>query len=134
LPTGAIDTFVRTAGPEADTPPVWAELLPIGGELKRTRPASGALAAIDAEYQLSAGGPAPSPQAVPAAGRSVAAVLTAMRPWAARRCTSTSADTSRDPASFWTPKACDRLRRIKAAVDPDDLIHSNHPVPPHQGR
>ena len=41
------------------------------------------------------------------------------------------ADTSLDPASFWTPEAYDRLRRIKAAVDPDDLIHANHPVPPH---
>jgi hypothetical protein len=27
------------------------------------------------------------------------------------------ADTSRDPASFWTPQAYGRLRRIKAAVD-----------------
>ena len=42
------------------------------------------------------------------------------------------AETSRDPASFWTPEAYHRLRRIKATVDPDDLIRSNHPVPPHQ--
>jgi hypothetical protein len=42
------------------------------------------------------------------------------------------ADTSRDPASFWTPEAYDRLRRIKAAVDPGDLIRANHSVPPHQ--
>ena len=42
------------------------------------------------------------------------------------------ADTSRDPASFWTPEAYHRLRRIKAAVDPDDLIRSNHPIPPRQ--
>ena len=42
------------------------------------------------------------------------------------------AETERDPASFWAPQAYDRLRRIKAAVDPDDLIRSNHPVPPYQ--
>jgi hypothetical protein len=132
LPAEATETFIRAAGPGADTPPVWAELLRIGGELKRARPDSGALAAIDADYQLSAGSPAPSPQATPAAERSVAAVLTAMRPWAARQMYLNLADTSLDPASFWTPEAYDRLRRIKAAVDPDDLIHSNHPVPPHQ--
>jgi FAD/FMN-containing dehydrogenase len=40
------------------------------------------------------------------------------------------ASTSRDPASFWTPEAYDRLRRIKTAIDPHDLIHSNHPIPP----
>jgi FAD/FMN-containing dehydrogenase len=129
LPAEALETFASAAGPGADTPPVWAELLHIGGEMKRARPANGALAAIDAEYQLSAGGPAPSPQAVPAVERSVAAVLTAMRHWAARQMYLNVADTSRDPASFWAPEAYERLRRIKAAVDPDDLIHSNHPVP-----
>jgi FAD/FMN-containing dehydrogenase len=132
LPAEATDTFLRAAGPEADTPPVWAELLRLGGELKRARPTSGALAAIDADYQLTAGSPAPSPKAVSAVERNVAAVLTAMRPWAARQMYLNIADTSRDPASFWTPEAYHRLRRIKAAVDPDDLIRSNHPVPPHR--
>ena len=33
---------------------------------------------------------------------------------------------------FWTPEAYHRLRRIKPAVEPDDLIRSNHPIPPHQ--
>jgi len=40
------------------------------------------------------------------------------------------ADTPRDPRSFWTAEAYERLRRVKAAVDPDDIIRSNHPVPP----
>ena len=52
-----------------------------------------------------------------------------MQPWAARQMYLNLADTRRDPASFWTPQAYDRLRRIKAAVDPGDLIRSNHPVP-----
>jgi Berberine and berberine like len=41
------------------------------------------------------------------------------------------AETRRRPSSFWTPEACGRLRQIKTAVDPDDMIRSNHPVPPH---
>jgi hypothetical protein len=28
------------------------------------------------------------------------------------------------------PQTYDRLRRIKAAVDPADLIRANHPIPP----
>ena len=40
------------------------------------------------------------------------------------------AETRRDPASFWTAEAYRRLRRIKADVDPDDLILSNQPVQP----
>ncbi|HLK00071.1 MAG TPA: FAD-binding oxidoreductase [Streptosporangiaceae bacterium] len=132
LPAEAIDTFVRVAGPEADTPPLWAELLLLGGEMRRARPGSGALAAIDAEYQLSAGGRAASPETARVAESGVAAVLAAMRPWAARQMYLNLADTRRDPSSFWAPEAYDRLRRIKAAVDPDGLIHANHPVPPYR--
>ena len=40
------------------------------------------------------------------------------------------AETSRDLASFWDPQAYSRLRRVKAAVDPEDRTQSNHPIPP----
>jgi hypothetical protein len=106
------------------------ELIHVGGEMKRTRPGNGALAAIDADYALFAGGMAPTAQAVSAVASAVGAVHNAMRPWAARQMYLNLADTRRDPAGFWTPQAYDRLRRIKAAVDPGDLIRSNHPVPP----
>ena len=132
LPAEAIETLVRAAGPEADTLLLGAELFHIGGEMKRVRPASGALAAIDAEYVLFAVGRAPSPQAVPSVARGVSAVHTAMRPWAARQMYLNLTETERDPASFWAPQAYERLRRIKAAVDPDNLIRSNHPVLPSQ--
>ena len=98
--------------------------------MKRARPANGALAALDAEYVLFAVGRAASPQAAPAVARNVAAVHTAMRPWAARQMYLNLAETRRDPGTFWTPHAYDRLRRIKAAIDPDGLIRSNHPVAP----
>ena len=132
LPAEAIETLVHVAGP--DTLLLAAELIHVGGEMKRARPAGGALPAIDADYALFATGLAPCPQAVPAVARSVAAAQTAMRPWAARQMYLNLACTSRDPASFWSAEAYDRLRRIKAAVDPDNLIRSNHPVPPHNNR
>ena len=40
------------------------------------------------------------------------------------------AETPRDPGGFWSAQAYERLRRIKADIDPDDVIRSNHPVPP----
>ena len=132
LPAEAIETLVHVAGP--DTLLLAAELIHVGGEMKRARPAGGALPAIDADYALFATGLATCPQAVPAVARSVAAAQTAMRPWAARQMYLNLACTSRDPASFWSAEAYDRLRRIKAAVDPDNLIRSNHPVPPHNNR
>ena len=130
LPAAAIEALARVAGAAAGTPLLAVELRHVGGEMKRTRPGHGALAAVDAEYALFAVGMVPFPQAASAVARSVAAVRTAMSPWAARQMYLNLAETGRDPATFWTPQAYDRLRRIKAAVDPHDLIRSNHPVPP----
>ena len=98
--------------------------------MKRVRPGSGALAAVDAEYALFAVGMAPTPAAGAAVGTAVQAVKSAMSPWAAGQMYLHLADTPRDPRSFWTAEAYERLRRVKAAVDPDDIIRSNHPVPP----
>jgi hypothetical protein len=40
------------------------------------------------------------------------------------------AETPREAATFWTEQAYHRLRRIKAAVDPQNIIRANHPIPP----
>jgi hypothetical protein len=40
------------------------------------------------------------------------------------------AEMPREMATLWTEQAYNRLRRIKAAVDADDVIRSNHPIPP----
>jgi FAD/FMN-containing dehydrogenase len=130
LPPAAVETLIRIAGPEAGGPLLAAELIHIGGEMKRIRPANGALASIDAEYALFARGLAPFSQAASAVAHRVAAVQAAMSHWAAPQMYLNLAETRRDPAAFWTPQAYDRLRRIKTRVDPDDLIHANHPIAP----
>ena len=129
LPAEAVTRLLGAAGPGTGSP-LGVELRHVGGEMKRARPGNGALAAVDAEYALFAAAAAPTPQAVPAIGHQVAAVLSAMSPWAAAQTYLNLTETSRDPATFWTPQAYDRLRRIKAAVDPADLIRANHPIPP----
>ena len=60
----------------------------------------------------------------------VGAVKDALAPWAARQMYLNFAETSREAASFWSPQAYGRLRRIKAAADPHNLIRANHPIPP----
>ena len=54
LPAEAIETLIRVAG--TGTRLAVIELRHIGGEMKRARPANGALAAVDADYALFAGG------------------------------------------------------------------------------
>ncbi|TML80141.1 MAG: hypothetical protein E6G07_06660 [Actinobacteria bacterium] len=40
------------------------------------------------------------------------------------------AEQATDPARFYTPEASDRLRRVKAQYDPDDVFRANHEIPP----
>ncbi len=130
LPAAAVDDLVRLAGPGVDTPLAVVELRQLGGQMRRARPGSGALAAIDADYALFCGGVVTGPKAAAAISRDVYAIQAAMAPWAARQMYLNFAGTRRDPASFWTPQAYTRLRQIKAAVDPEDRIRSNQPIPP----
>ena len=130
LPAQAIDQIVNVAGPGTSSPLLAVELRHLGGELRRARPQSGALAAIEADYMIFGGGLAPTPAMASAITTRVAGVKSALAPWAATQMYLNFAETSRDPASFWSPRAYDRLRRIKAAVDPGNMIRANHPVPP----
>lgn len=130
LPAAAVDELTRLAGPGADTPLAVVELRQVGGEMRRARPGNGALAALDADYLLGFGGGVTGPASAAALARGIHEIKAAMAPWAARQNYLNFAATSRDPASFWKPLAYTRLRQVKAAVDPEDLIQSNHPIPP----
>jgi FAD/FMN-containing dehydrogenase len=130
LPAEAIDAILRVAGPGAGPSRPGVEVRHIGGEMSRARPHNGAQAAYDAQYALFAAGAAATPGAAAGAESAVAAVTSAAAPWAARHTYLNLTETRRDPAGFWSPQAYDRLRRIKAAVDPGNLIRANHPVPP----
>jgi len=130
LPPEAIDRILLAAGPDTLSLLTAVELRLAGGELRRARPGNGALAAVDGQYLLSAAGRTATRAAAVSAARGVEAVISALRPWSARQMYLNIAGPSRDPASFWPARAYARLRRIKAAVDPDNLIRSNHPIPP----
>jgi len=130
LPAEAVDAFVDAAGAGAAFPLVSAELRHLGGELGRARPGNGALASIDAQYALFAVGMAPVPELERAVMAQVGTVKRALAPWASPQMYLNFAETQGPRARFWTEHAYQRLRRIKAAVDPGDMIRANHPVPP----
>jgi Berberine and berberine like len=60
----------------------------------------------------------------------VQAVKDALAPWAAKQMYLNFAESQLDPATLWTEQAYHRLRRIKTTIDPDNIIRSNHPIPP----
>jgi len=102
----------------------------LGGELARPRPGNGALASLDAQYVLFAVSLTPVPELVAPVTAQVEAVKGALAPWAARQMYLNFAETQHPEAPFWTGHAYQRLRQIKAAVDPHNLIRANHPIPP----
>jgi FAD/FMN-containing dehydrogenase len=130
LPAHALDSFVEVAGANAQLPLVSIELRHLGGQLRHPRPEHGALAQIDADYAMYAVGMVPAPELDAPVRTQVRAVKDTLAPWAARHTYLNFAETQQDTASFWTEQAYHRLRRIKTAVDPDDVIRSNHPIPP----
>ena len=130
LDDAAIQSFVEAAGPEARFPLLSVELRHLQGELGRARPGNGALASIDASYAMFAVGMTPVPELAAPTAAQVKVVKQAMAPWAADHMYLNFAETTRRPGEFWSEAAYQRLRRIKAAVDPGDLIRSNHPIPP----
>jgi UDP-N-acetylenolpyruvoylglucosamine reductase len=130
LPAEALDAFVEVAGAGAQFPLLSVELRHLGGELLRPRPEHGALSSIDAHYAMFAAGMVPSPELEAPVRGQVQAVKDAIAPRSARHMYLNFAETPREAATFWTDQAYHRLRRIKAAVDPENIIRANHPVPP----
>jgi FAD/FMN-containing dehydrogenase len=131
LPGEAVDALVEVAGAGTRLPLLSVELRHLDAEFGRPGPENGALAAIDAQYAMYAVGMTPVPELETPVGAQVGAVKDALAPWAARQMYLNFAETPRrSPSAFWTEQAYRRLRRIKAAVDPGNVIRANHPIPP----
>ena len=129
LPPVAIDALVNAAGDEAAFPLVSVEVRHLEGELGRDQPANGALSSIEASYVMSAVGATPTPELQGVVRTQITTVKQAMGPWTARHMSLNFADTPRSMGTFWTAPAFERLRAIKATVDPDNLIRANHTIP-----
>src|SRR6516165_2529769 len=130
LPAEALDALLKVAGPDAGSRLAIVELRHLDGELARGRPEDGAVTSIPAKHSLYAGGFAPTPDVRADSKSQIEAIQQALAPWATRYLNSNFAETRHAPESLWTEEAYQRLRRIKATVDPDDAIRSNHPIQP----
>ena len=130
FPATAIDALVAVAGPDAETPPNSVEVRHLGGALARPVPGGGAQPSIDASYLLYAVGATPTPDLANSMRAQVQAVKDAMAPWHASYDYYGFEDTPAKAGAVLPPDSHRRLREIKAAHDPDQLIISAHPVWP----
>ena len=124
------DLIEAVAETAVGAPLLSVEIRQLGGAIARRHPGHGALAAFDAPFALYAVGAVPAPELKPAVEAAAAAVIEATQPWAAEHTYLNFADTRRKPQSLFSSESYHRLRQIKAIVDPENTIRSNHPITP----
>lgn len=128
LPPAAITAFVAAAGPGSGSTLLASELRQLGGALGRPAPSHGALPMLDADFSLFAVGMALDERMAAAATAGSARLVAAMAPWANGRAYLNQRETSTDVASGYRADVFERLRRIRAAVDPRGVMHANHEI------
>ncbi|MFC7493387.1 MULTISPECIES: FAD-binding oxidoreductase [unclassified Nocardioides] len=127
LTPAAIEDVARIAGP--DSPLGLVELRHLGGALHRAAPDAGARATLPGSIGMLSLGVVPEPAAEPTvrdALDGIAATVADQRVGDYPNFVMNPADVS----TFFDPQTWERLRRVKAAYDPEDLVRGNHHVPP----
>jgi hypothetical protein len=129
LGDAAIDRFVAAAGPESGSPLVSAEIRHVGGALSRPQLHHGALSTLDADYLTFGVGMVLDEPMYRASRAQLDKIAEAFAPYENGRQYLNFTERPTDPARFYPPAVYKRLREVKAAVDPDDVFRSSHPIP-----
>ena len=130
LPPEAVEALVAAAGPESGSPLVSVEVRHLGGALGRAPEGHGAVGSFDAEFALFALGITMSAEMKTAVEAHVGIVQSALAPWDAGRTYMNFTERRVDGGKLFADETYDRLRRVKARYDREDVIRSNHPIPP----
>jgi hypothetical protein len=127
LPEAAVEAFLGEVGPGTSSALLFAELRHLGGALGRPAPGGGATSHLDAAYALLGVAMAPVPELAAAGRRDARALRAAMAPWSTGGLTMNFAETAERPGTVHGARL-ERLRAIRATVDPRRLFVANHPV------
>lgn len=130
LTTEAIDRLIEAAGAESESSLLSVEVRHLAGAVAEAKPEHGALASFDAPFVLFAVGIAMTEEMKGTVEAHVEIVKKALAPWDAGRAYLNFAELSTTGQRLFGAGTYARLRRVKAAYDPQDVIRSNHPVPP----
>jgi FAD/FMN-containing dehydrogenase len=130
LDAAAIDRFVDVAGPGSSSGLVSSEIRHLGGALNRPQPGNGALATFDADFLTFGVGVVMDEAGHRAHRTALAAHAEAFAPYETGRQYLNFTEEQTDPASFYTPHTYRRLREVKRAYDPENLIRANHQILP----
>ncbi|HKP89925.1 MAG TPA: FAD-binding oxidoreductase [Thermoleophilaceae bacterium] len=131
LPAAGIDTFVDAFRSDAAKPLLMGELRQLGGALARSGPDHGAADTFDGSYTMFNVGMTPTPEIAEAVAAAMPVMRKAMAPYeGGREYLNFAEQKGTDVHNFYSPETYERLRDVKTAYDPDDVIRANHPIPP----
>jgi FAD/FMN-containing dehydrogenase len=130
LSANAAQTFLELGSVRAGNPLAALELRHLGGQLAYSSPDHGALASLEGAFALYGVGVPVDEETGAAIHAHLDAVTRAMEPYTSARSYLNFADRQADPSDAFGRSTFERLRRVKSAYDPQDLVRSNHPVPP----
>jgi hypothetical protein len=130
LPSAAIENLLDVAGAATDSPLLSVDIRHLGGMLGRPRADGGAVSWIDGQFALSAVGIALGRDAHDRVAYHLDAAQSAVRRWATRRLCLNFAERAALADDLFGVQVHGRLRAVKSAYDPDDVIQANHPVLP----
>lgn len=131
LTAEGLDALLEVAGPEqTDSRLLALDLRHLGGALASPQPGGGAVSSIDGEFAVFAVGMTPTPEAKRPLEEQVDAIQRALSPWGHSRAYFNLAERPRSAEDLFGEDTHARLREVKAAYDPDDVIYANHPVRP----
>ena len=122
-----VDAIVESVGAESGSTLLSVEVRQLGGALARRAEGDGA-AFLDREFALFAVGMAPTAEFGAKTRSDVERVLAAVEPWDSGRDYLNFRENETTGERLFSAGRYARLRAIKAAVDPENRIRSNHEV------
>jgi FAD/FMN-containing dehydrogenase len=130
LPAEAVDALDGIAGAGSRSPLLSVEVRHLGGALANAPAASGALSSIDAGFAVYGVGMAMDANMKADVEAHVDKLQDTLATWNAGRSFMNFSERRADPSDLFAGDTYERLRRVKAAYDPNDTIRGNHPIPP----
>jgi FAD/FMN-containing dehydrogenase len=127
LPSTAIEDVAQICGPGSALTLV--QFRHMGGALARAEPGAGARATLPGEVAMFGLGVVPDAHAEPAVLAELGALSAAVAPYRVGDYPNFVEDPA-DASAFFDAATWNRLRRVKALYDPQDVFKGNHHVPP----
>jgi FAD/FMN-containing dehydrogenase len=116
LTADAVTAFIDAAGADSGSTLLMAEMILAGGK------------GFPAGYLVFGAGLAGSPEQKAATRADLRKFVEALNPYAAHRQYLNFSEHPTDPAKLWDAETLERLRAVKAGVDPEGVMVSNHPI------